>query len=171
MKYTGFEDSAKVKSQLGISTKSIMHHWKEAGTSSGGIPGYAENYSRVAKYAKWAKRAGNIGIALDGLSSVATITDACTNGREGECGETVFTESGRFIGSTYGGFGGSAAGYGACNIVFGVESMGTSLLWCGLVAVGIGGSAGGTIGGAIGKGAGRIIYRAYSSVKATLSGD
>ena len=49
MKSTGFADSATVKGQLGLSYSSIVHDWKEAGTAAGGIPGYTDNYARIAK--------------------------------------------------------------------------------------------------------------------------
>lgn len=43
------------------------------------------------------------------------------------------------VGNVLGGLGGSAVGYAACNLVFGVPSGGTSLFWCGIV---VGGAAG-----------------------------
>ena len=158
LKYTGFADSAKVKAQLGISTKSIMHNWKEAGTAAGGIPGYVENYTRVAKYAKWMRGAGYVGVVLDGANFTSKIVEACTTGREGECEQTVYVDGSEFSGSTLGGMAGAGAAYGLCNLAFGFFSAGTSLLWCGIVAGGAGGLAGGATGGAIGKYFGTQLY-------------
>ena len=59
-----------------------------------------------------------------------------------------YTESGRLTGSIGGGaLGGFSGAYFTCNIFFGIETAGTSLLWCGLVAGGLGAYAGGTAGG------------------------
>jgi hypothetical protein len=52
-----------------------------------------------------------------------------------------------------GGFGGIATAYVTCNLVFGIESAGTSLLWCGIVA----GAAGSYLGGR-GEKVGEILY-------------
>ncbi len=52
--------------------------------------------------------------------------------------------TGSVIGESSMGF---AAAYGTCNVLFGLESAGTSLLWCGIVAGVVGGYAGGKYGG------------------------
>ena len=52
-------------------------------------------------------------------------------------------ETAGFAGSTAGGMLGETAAYLACNVVFVLPSGGTSLLWCGLIAGGIGGYLGG----------------------------
>ena len=56
---------------------------------------------------------------------------------------------------------GLLGGYGICNLLFGIESLGTSLLWCTIVAGGAGGYIGGSGGGAIGvsMGASVVIKR------------
>lgn len=158
-KGTGFEDAAKVKKQLHLSTKSIVQKWNKTGSAAAGIPGYADNYIRVAKYAKLLKRAGYIGITLDGINSINKITKACSEGREDQCASTKFTEAGRFTGSTAGGMAGAWASYGACNLLFTVVSGGTSLFWCGIVAAGAGGYFSGKYIGKAGEKIGDILYK------------
>ena len=80
-----------------------------------------------------------MGIALDVGQSGLKIHEACTVGAEQSCGKTTAGEGGRLVGSLGGGVLGGIAGYGACNLVFGVPSAGTSLLWCGIV-MGVAGS-------------------------------
>jgi hypothetical protein len=62
------------------------------------------------------------------------------------------------VGSVTGGLFGSAAGYVACNLVFGAPSAGTSVFWCGILA---GGAAGMLLSNGLGAGAGAI-YDAFS---------
>jgi len=85
-----------------------------------------------------------VGIALNVGQSGIKIHEACTVGADLSCGKTTAGESGRLVGSILGGAGGSTlgvgAGYTVCNLLLGLPTGGTSLLWCGIVA----GVAGGT---------------------------
>lgn len=65
------------------------------------------------------------------------------------------------------GYLGALGTYGACNLLFGLESVGTSLLWCGLVAGGVGGFTGSSVGGAVGEASGEWIYK----MKSLLEGE
>lgn len=158
LRYTGFTDSAKVKAQLGLSSKSIAHAWTEAGTSAGGIPGYAENFTRITRYARYIKTVGHVGIVLEGVTSVSRVREACTAGREAECPEVAFAEGGRLLGSMAGGWFGASGAYLACSVAFSVPSGGASFLGCALLAGGIGGAAGGTLGGNLGYRSGRKLW-------------
>jgi len=61
-------------------------------------------------------------------------------------------------GASAGGWLGGPLGYGACNLVFGVPTGGSSLFWCGLVGAAAGGYFGGSAGGDIVKYGGELLY-------------
>ncbi|MCI0507316.1 MAG: hypothetical protein L0Z73_14565 [Gammaproteobacteria bacterium] len=151
-----------LKRSLGLSSKSIVYQLKEYPAPVDSIPGFEKNHRQVIKYSKILKRAGYVGLALDGVQSAATIRKACTIGTEEECTRSKFSEGGRFSGSIGGGALGGWAGYGLCNLVFGIESAGTSLLWCGIVAAGAGGYFGGKYEGEYAQGKGELLYKTYN---------
>ena len=75
-------------------------------------------------------------IALDIEQSVARVHCACTvDADKNQCGRTGFRKTGRVSGNVAGGFAGSAIAFITCNLVFGLPSAGSSILWCG-IAVG-----------------------------------
>jgi len=155
-----------LKASLGLSSKSILHQLKDHPSPVTNIPGFEKNHSQIMKYSKVLKHAGYVGIALDGVQSVATIQKACAVGTETTCTRTKFSEGGRLVGSVGGGsFGGFLASYGTCNFLFGIESAGTSLLWCGIVAGGVGGYVGGSFLGGVFKSGGEIVYENVYSTK------
>jgi len=149
------------KNSLGLSTKSIVHQWKKQPGAVTDISSFAKNYDKVAKLSKTLKAAGYVGIALDVGQSGVKIHEACTTGIEQQCTKTSFKEGGRLTGSI---FGGSASGAGAayltCNLLFGIETAGTSLLWCGIVAGVTGGYFGGKTFGKMGESGGLKLYEA-----------
>lgn len=171
-KQLGFDiNDASLKRSLGLSSKSLVKQLSKEPMPIEDIPGFAKNFTRLTDYGKRLGRIGLVGsIALDGITSYAKIQEACTSGRQDECTKAKFAQSGRFTGSVVGGyFGGelgAAGGYALCNIAFGVESFGTSLLWCGIIVGGAAGLGGGYVGskygGAtfqkLGKGA-SIVYQ------------
>ncbi len=55
--------------------------------------------------------------------------------------------------------GASAGTYLICNIVFGIESAATSLLWCALIAGGIGAGAGSNYASKQGRAGGEFFYK------------
>jgi len=139
-----------IKNGLGLSTKSIVHQWKSQPGNVTDIPGFSKNYDKVAKLSKTLKGAGYVGIALDVGQSGVKIHEACTVGTDKECTKTSFKEGGRLAGSVGGGYvGGIASAYITCNLVLGIETAGTSLLWCGIIAGVAGGYAGGNVGGSV----------------------
>lgn len=94
------------------------------------------------------KRVGYVGIALTGFDAVANIQKACTVSDTATCSKAKFTQTGKAAGSIGGGvFGGAAATWATCSIVFGLPTGGTSFFWCSIVAGAGGGYVGGKYGG------------------------
>lgn len=153
----------KVKTQLGLNTKAITGQWKAGGADN--IKAFTQQTQRMIKVTKQIKTVGYAAIALDIGQGVATIHQACTvqpgqfSVDNAHCEQTSFEQTGRVAGSIWLGSTGGALAYGACNLVFGVPSAGTSLLWCGIVAGGIGGYVGSQAGGHFGTQAGSFLYR------------
>lgn len=141
-------DQNRIKNSLGLNTKSIVHQWKRQSTPVSTVPGFSRNFANVANLSRTLKGAGYAGIALDIGHSAIKIHEACTVGTEKECRKTSFSEGGRLSGSlVIGAGGGFLATYGICNLMFGIETAGTSLLWCGIVVGAAGGYFGGKYGG------------------------
>lgn len=150
----------RIKSQLGLSSKSIVHQWNALG-GSGEIKNFSSNYRHLTNTARTFGRVGHLAIALDVGSSVAAIAEACSLEPDREfCTKTQYEQTGRALGSVIGGSAGGFLGsYGLCNLIFGVESVGTSLLWCTIVAGVGGGYVGSDFGSSKGLGVGSAIYR------------
>lgn len=137
-------DQNHIKKSLGLSTKSALHQWRRQPYPATDVPGFAKNFDKVAKSSSTLKGVGYVGIALDVGNSAVKIHEACTVKSDQQCAKTSFKEGGRLTGSVAGGAGGGiATAYITCNLIFGLESFGTSLLWCGIVA----GAAGSYLGG------------------------
>ncbi len=152
-------DRGNIKQSLGFSTKSIVHQLKDHPVPIAKIPDFEKNHLKVINYSKILKRVGHVGLALDGIQSAAKVHNACTTGIEQECTKSMFSEGGRFSGSVAGGAaGGYLGGYVVCNMIFGLPSGGSSLLWCGIVAGGAGGVIGGNYFGNEGKKRGELLY-------------
>lgn len=137
--------SLDAKRALKISTKSQILHWKRHGTADG-VRGFKGHFNNIAAVSRFFKRGGYVTIAIDGVLTTDTIVEACQTENQRHCHRTMAVEGASYGGRVAGGLGGGAAAYGACNVAFGIPSVGTSLLWCGLVA----GAAGGAIGGYVG---------------------
>jgi len=122
-----------LRRDLGISTKSVVHHWKTAGVP-GQIPGYATHLDEVAKTAQYLKYGGWIGIGLGGGASYLKVYEACRAGETEACQKIRFTETGSFTGGLVGGAIGAAAGKSAASAVckFGIWGKAA----CGIVTVG-----------------------------------
>ena len=73
-----------------------------------------------------------------------------------------YTEGGRLAGDVLGGGMGAAGGYALCNMFFGLETAGTSLLWCALASGGAGAYAGGKAEGAVMENVGEQFYELTS---------
>ena len=154
-----------IRGNLGLSSKSIIHQWsKQPGTVTN-IPNFAKNYETVAKMSRNLKRVGYLGIVLTGVDSLSNIQKACTVGDDGQCRKSKYTETGKAVGSIGGGFLSGALAYGACNIIFGAPTAGTSLFWCSLVVGGGAGIVGGNYGGSGGQYLGEEIYKSQRMIR------
>ncbi|MFJ4351755.1 hypothetical protein ACIPZ5_12685 [Pseudomonas sp. NPDC089428] len=99
----GLHNRGKIKHALDISTKRFLH--------GGEIRGYAEKISGVARAAKWVKRGGYLGMALDVASTELSIRNACVLGREEACRKVKYVERSSLVGGLgLGGIGGHVGG-------------------------------------------------------------
>ncbi|SDM88693.1 LysM domain-containing protein [Franzmannia pantelleriensis] len=155
----GIPEHPNLRHALGLSTKSTVHHWRQAGSAASGIPGYADNYAGIANASKWLGRAGYVGIGFSAVSTQSNIRAACTTGREEECNIARVREWAGFGGNVAGGaIVGGAAGYavGGICLTIGAATAGVGGLVCGVAAVVGGGYAGGRVGGELGKFGGEL---------------
>lgn len=146
-----------LRRDLGISTKSVVHHWKKAGVP-GQIPGYATHLDEVAKTSQYLKYGGWIGIGLGAGASYLKVHEACRAGETEECQKIRFTEAGSFAGGFAGGAGGAAAGKWAISAVCKLGPWGKAA--CGIVVVGAGAFGGAKSAEALGELMGESIYEA-----------
>ncbi|EXF45392.1 hypothetical protein BAY1663_02161 [Pseudomonas sp. BAY1663] len=159
-KQLGLGDYSTLRRDLGISTRSLVHHWSKGG-GPGQIPGYATHMDEIAKAAKYLKYGGYIGFALGGTASTLKVQEVCRAGETQACQKIRFTETGGFAGGIGGGAAGVLVGELAATSVcaaIGLGSGGIGGIVCGLVVVGGASVAGGTGGGWAGELAGEKIY-------------
>lgn len=158
--FGGLGAGASIKRQLGISTKATVHQWKASGRVSS-VDGMKGNYQALLSASKAFSRLGYVAIGLDVIGGVANVAEVCAAGPDTDpCSKAKFAETGRVVGSIGGGMlGGSAAVYGTCNLLFALETAGTSLLWCAVVAGAAGSYAGSRYGGDLGQATGQVIYK------------
>lgn len=143
----------RLRRDLGISTKSLIHHWSRAG-GPGQIPGYATHLDEVAKTAKYLKYGGAVGTGLGGAASYLKVQEVCRAGESAECRKIRMTEAGSFAIGMGGATLGAKLGGVAAGAVCGVFSIGTGGLGtpiCALVLVGGGSAVGGLGGSAVGE--------------------
>lgn len=157
---TSLGDHPKLKTALGISSKSLVHHWNKAG-APGQIPGYATHVDSISRAAKYMQAGGFIGIGIGGASSLLAVQEVCNAGSRTACERVKFTEGGKFSGSTLGGWAGGEIGKlvsGRICLALGVSTYGIGGVLCvaTLMATGAwGGTAGGSM---LGEEAGEILY-------------
>jgi hypothetical protein len=136
---TGLRGNQSLKNVLGISTKSFLH--------KGEIDGYAKRMGAIAQVSKWLGKGTYVGLAMDVGAAGLEIKEACVVGREAQCRQAKYVESGRLAGSvagaSFGGRYGAEVARSACRIVLAVGLRERSGLACGI----IGGAAGGYAGG------------------------
>jgi len=158
---TTLGDHPKLKTALGISSRSLVHHWSKAG-APGQIPGYATHVDKMSRATRYMTAGGYIGIGLGSVSSLLAIQQVC-NGESGlACRKIKFTEGGKFGGSTMAGvLGGEIAksASGTICIALGV-STGIAGVACVVAIVGTGAWMGTTLGGIGGEFAGEQLYEA-----------
>ena len=161
----GIPEHPNLRHALGVTTKTTVHHWRQAGSAASGIPGYADNYVGIANASKWMGRAGYLGLGFSAFSAYSNTVEACTSGREEECQIARIREGASFGGSFLGGAAAGAAtgtvAGGIC-LAIGVPTAGIGTLVCGVALVGVAGYVGGTVGGNVGEGigewGGELIY-------------
>lgn len=159
----GLPDHPNLKSALGISSRSLVHRWTQAG-APGQIPGYATHIQKLAKAATVIKYGGWVGTSIGGGASYMKVQNVCSAGDDEACQKVKFTETGSFTGTIGGGAVAGAAlstaVVGGLCVGLGVPTMGAATLACGLIVVGAGSVAGGALGGAFGEWVGEKIYEA-----------
>ena len=84
--------SCALKTALGISSRSLAHHWRKAG-APGQRPGYATHVEATRRAAKYMKMGGYIGMGIGGVVCVAALVG-----------------TGAWAGTTIGGMGGEYMG-------------------------------------------------------------
>ncbi|HEX8595621.1 MAG TPA: hypothetical protein VF682_20460 [Pseudomonas sp.] len=154
----GFPDHPNLKAALGISSRSLVRHWTQAG-APGQIPGYATHLDNVARAAKYLKYGGWIGTAIGGGASYVKVQEVCAAGNTEACEKVRFTETGGFVGGVAGGAAGGMVLTAACGLLT-PATAGAVLLGCAIVVVGGGSFAAGYGGGKIGEYLGELIYEA-----------
>ncbi|CRM76701.1 Pyocin large subunit [Pseudomonas sp. 37 R 15] len=156
---TTLGDHPKLKTALGISSRSLVHHWDKAG-GPGQIPGYAAHVEATSRALRYMTAGGYIGIGLGGVSSSLAIQQVCNNDSEAACEKIKFTEGGKFTGSVGGGaFGGWAGGIAGSAVCLGLGvTTGIGGVVCVAALVGTGAWVGTTIGGKGGEMGGEILY-------------
>ncbi len=159
---TTLGDHPKLKTALGISSRSLVHHWGKAG-APGHIPGYATHVEATSRAANYMKTGGYIAIGIGGVSSLLAIQEVCNGGTVEACERVKFVEGGKFAGSTMvGAVGGVSARSvnGPICMAIGVSTGGIGGVVCVAAIVGVGTWAATTVGGMAGEALGEQIYQA-----------
>lgn len=158
--HTTLGDHPKLKTALGISSRSLVHHWDKAG-APGQIPGYAAHVEATSRATQYMKAGGYIGIGIGGVSSLMAIEQVC-NGESGPaCEKVKFTEGGKFGLSTALGVAGGAMASSASGpicLAIGVATGGIGGVVCIAAIVGTGAWMGTTVGSMTGEAIGEKIY-------------
>jgi hypothetical protein len=155
-KGVGIPNHPKLKSALGISNRSLVHHWSKAGIA-GGIPGYATHIDGVSKAGRVMKVGGLVGIAIGASASGLKVKETCRIGTEVACRKVRFSEGGKLAGAVGGSMVGGALGSLVC-VGIGFVTAGAGVVGCSLVLVGVG-TLGGGVGGEVAGGKfGEVIY-------------
>lgn len=143
-----FQQYENMKRALNLSSRSIVHEWSTVGI--GGIPGYSYYLGNAAKAARLLKMGGYIGIGFSFAHTTNQVVNACTKGREGECGKISFRHYAKFALGTGGGM--FAGAWGGSAALAGCAALGIVTAGAGGVACAVVGSvAGGYIGSNAGE--------------------
>ncbi|NIF18987.1 PAAR domain-containing protein [Pantoea sp. Cy-639] len=150
----------RLRRDLGISSKSLVHHWSKAG-APGQIPGYSTHLDKLASISKYLKAGGRIGIAIGGIGSAVKISDVCRAGDTTACEKVKITEASNFTGGLAGGWlGGNVATKAAAKVCWRVGSP-KGILICGIVITGAGAYVGSTKGMKHGEEIGELIFESF----------
>ncbi|RMP61751.1 hypothetical protein ALQ18_00319 [Pseudomonas marginalis pv. marginalis] len=156
---TTLGDHPKLKTALGLSSRSLVHHWDKAG-APGQIPGYATHVEATSRAAKYMKAGGYIGIGIGGVSSLLAIEQVCSGGSGAACEKVKFTEGGKFgLSTAAGAASGWASGLagGPLCVALGITT-GIGGVVCVATIVGAGAWVGTTVGGTTGEYIGEKVY-------------
>lgn len=159
---TTLGDHPKLKTALGISSRSLVHHWDKAG-APGQIPGYSAHVEAVSRATKYMKAGGYLAIGIGGVSSVLAIQQVCSGDSDAACEKIKFTEGGKFgLSTALGVASGALAGSASASIclAIGVATGGIGGVVCAGAIVGTGAWVGTTVGGMGGEYIGEKIYEA-----------
>jgi hypothetical protein len=141
---------------LGISSRSLVHHWSKAG-APGQIPGYSTHLDKLASMSKYLKAGGHIGMALGGGSSLLKIKEACRAGDTESCKKIRLKETGNFLGGVAGGvITGAIASRLAIVACVGFGPIGAAV--CSIAITGAGSMAGSVGGMAAGEEVGEVVF-------------
>ncbi|MGO4313216.1 hypothetical protein AB4Z35_25785 [Pseudomonas sp. KB_15] len=156
---TTLGDHPKLKTALGISSRSLVHHWDKAG-APGQIPGYATHVNATSRAAKYMQGGGYIGIGIGGVSSLLAVQEVCVGDSGAACKKVKFTEGGKFLGSTGFGYLGGELAHIASPTICAALGVTTAIggVVCVAAVVGIGALVGTEVGGLGGELAGEILY-------------
>ncbi|CAI8735807.1 PAAR domain-containing protein [Pseudomonas sp. IT-196MI5] len=145
---TTLGDHPKLKTALGISSRSLVHHWDKAG-APGQIPGYSNHVNATSRAVKYMQSGGYIGIGIGGVSSLLAIQEVCVGDSGVACEKVKFTESGKFIGSTGLGYLGGELAHVASPTICAALGVTTAIggVVCVAAVVGIGALVGAKVGG------------------------
>lgn len=145
-----------LRRDLGISSKSLVHHWSKAG-GPGQIPGYATYLDKVARMAKYLKYGGHISIGLGGASSYLKVQEVCRAGETEACKKIRVTEAASFSAALGGGMlGGTMTGRAGLKLCVRLGPVGGTI--CSLALTGAGSWAGSVIGMSLGENVGELLY-------------
>ena len=157
----GLSEHQSLKAALGISTRSLVHHWSKAG-APGQIPGYATHLQGVSTATKIIQAGGWVGVAIGASASYNKVQSVCAAGELEKCERIRFTETGSFIGGTLTGALTATAISGKATafcIGIGAATATVGGIACALVIVGAATYGTGFVGEKFGGLAGDILYR------------
>lgn len=156
---TTLGDHPKLKTALGISSRSLVHHWDKAG-APGQIPGYATHVNATSRAARYMTTGGYIGIGIGGVPSLLAIQQVCKGDSGAACEKVKFTQGGKFAAATgIGALSGRIAGSTGSSICLAIGvSTGVFGVACVAAIVGTGAWMGSEYRGKAGEGAGEILY-------------
>lgn len=156
----GLGDHPRLKKALGVSSRSLVHHWNKAG-APGQMPGYATHLGAVSRAAKYMQVGGYIGIAIGGAASLLSIQEVCSADPEATaCRKVKLSTGGRFAGSALGGYGGGEMAFLASGKICLALGATTGLggVACIAAVVGVGSLLGSSAVGAFGERTGEVVY-------------
>ena len=148
-----------LRRDLGISSKSLVHHWSKAGGPTH-IPGYATHLDKLAKMTKYLKTGGRIGITIGGIGSAIKVSEVCKEGNSRACEKIKVTETSNFSGGLAGGWeAGKVSARVSAKVCW---RFGPGTVACGIVITGTGTLAGSVGGMKYGEKLGELVFEIFA---------